>query len=182
MKNFVIKVEIIFIALFIGFLSFFTFFKIKNNYSLSSLPSTNKNLTLIRKSIDDFYDTYKKYPSEKEINGLDKEKNFFTILVNNNKSSNKFIRLKNFEFPETPAYTKEVDGIIVEIGTNNNIKICSKLENLGLNNEFYTSNGGWIYSPKNGEFRANLQDRQAKDKKTASSRPKWGNNIDWYYK
>lgn len=180
MKKFVIKADIIFIVLFIGVLSFFTFFKIKNSYTLSSLPSTNKSLTLVRRSIDDFYGIYKRYPSEEEINGQDEEKKFFSILADNSNSG--FHLLKNFEFPGTPAYTKDVDGISVEIETNNNIKICNKLENLGLSNESYSSNGGWIYSPKNGEFRANLQDRQAKDKKTASSRPKWGKNIDWYYK
>ncbi|UUV17087.1 hypothetical protein NRK67_04055 [Fusobacteria bacterium ZRK30] len=180
MKKFVIKADIIFIVLFIGFLSFFTFFKIKNNYTLSPLPSTNKNLTLIRRSIDDFYNTYKRYPSEEEINGKDEEKKFFSILADNSNSG--FNLLRNFQFPGTPAYTKKVDDIPVEIEANNSIKICNKLENLGLANEFYSSNGGWIYSPKNGELRANLQDRQAKDKKTAPSRPKWGKNIDWYYK
>jgi len=180
MKKFVIKVDIIFIVFFIGFLSFFTFFKIKNNYSLSSLPSTNKNLTLIRKSIDDFYGLYERYPNEKEIKGLDEEKTFITILCSN--SNSKFYFFKSFKFPETPTYAKDVDGVSVEIGPNNNIKICDKLENLGLNNELYTSNGGWIYSPKNGEFRANLQNSTAINKKIDPSRPKWGNNIDWYYK
>lgn len=180
MKKFVIKADIIFIVLFIGFLSFFTFFKIKNNYSLSSLPSTNKNLTLVRKSIDEFYSIYKKYPNENEIRGFDVDKKLFSILADNSDSG--FNLLKNFTFPSTPKYTKEVDGVSVEIEMSNNIKICNRLENLGLANELYTSNGGWIYSPKNGEFRANLQDHQAKDKKIASSRPKWGNKIDWYYK
>lgn len=180
MKKFVIKADIIFIVLFIGFLSLFTFFKIKSSYSLSSLPSTNKNLTLIRSSIDDFYGLYKRYPSEEEINGYDDKKKFISILADNSNSG--FNLLKNFEFPGTPAYTKDVDGISVEIETSNSIKICNKLENLGLANEFYSSNGGWIYSPKNGEVRANLQDRQAKDQETAPSRPKWGNKIDWYYK
>ncbi len=180
MKKFVIKTDIIFIVLFIGFLSFFTFFKIKNSYTLSSLPSTNKHLTLIRRSIDDFYSTYGRYPSEEEIRGYDNEKKFFSILADNSNSG--FNLLQNFKFPGTPAYAKEVDGISVEIEENNNIKICNRLENLGLANEFYTSNGGWIYSPKNGEFRANLQDSHAKGKKTAPSRPKWGDNIDWYYK
>ncbi|OQY42758.1 MAG: hypothetical protein B6227_01130 [Fusobacteriia bacterium 4572_74] len=180
MKKFVIKKNIIFIVLFIGFLSFFTFFKIKNKYSLSSLSNTNKNLTLVRRAVDDFYSTYKRYPSEEEIKGCDEEKKFFSILADN--SDRGFNLLKNFEFPGTPTYTKDVDGISVEIERNNNIKICNRLENLGLDNEFYTSNGGWIYSPKNGEFRANIQDYRAKDKKISPSRPKWGNNIDWYYK
>lgn len=180
MKKFVIKADIIFIVLFVAFLSFFTFFKIKNSYSLSPLPKISKELTLVRRSIDDFCNTYERYPSEEEIKGYDKEKKFFTILAENSNSG--FNLLKNFEFPGTPLYTKDVDGIPVEIEINNNIKICNKLENLGLANEFYSSNGGWIYSPKNGEFRANLQDRQAKDKKKDPSRPKWGNNIDWYYK
>ncbi|MCS5420222.1 MULTISPECIES: hypothetical protein [Psychrilyobacter] len=180
MNKFIIKADIIFIVLFIGFLSFFTFFKIKNNYSLSSLSSTNKNLTLVRRSIDEFYSTYERYPSENEIRGRDEDRKFFSILADNTGSG--FNLLKNFKFPVTPKYTKEVDGVSVEIETSNNIKICNRLENLGLANEFYTSNGGWIYSPKNGEFRANLQDGQARDRKTASSRPKWGNEIDWYYK
>lgn len=180
MNRFIIKADVIFIVLFVGFLSFFTVSKIKNNYSLSSLPSTNKNLTLVRRSIDDFYDLYKRYPNEGEIKGDDGDQKFFSILADNTNSG--FNLLKNFKFPSTPKYIKKVDGVSVEIETNNSIKICNKLENLGLANEFYSSNGGWIYSPKNGEFRANLQDQQAKDKETASSRPRWGNKIDWYYK
>ena len=180
MNKFLIKLDIIFIVVFIGSLSFFTFFKIKNSYNISSLSSINKNLTMVRKSIDEFYDTYDKYPNENEIRGNDINKNFFSILSKN--TDDKFKILKNFKFPETPKYIKKVDDIPIEIEANNNIKICSKLENLGLDNELYTSNGGWIYSPKNGEFRANLQDPQGKDKKDSPSRPKWGNNIDWYYK
>jgi hypothetical protein len=180
MNKFLIKSDVIFIVLFIGFLSFFTFFKIKNSYSLSSLSSTNKNLTLVRRSIDKFYNTYEKYPDEKEIRGDDINKKFFSILFKN--TNNSFKLLKNFKFPETPKYIKEADGIPIEIESSNKIKICDRLENLGLANELYTSNGGWIYSPKNGEFRANLQDHQAKDKKAAPSRPEWSNKIDWYYK
>ena len=180
MNKFVIKVDIIFIVFFIGFLSFFTVFKIKNNYSLSSLANTNKSLIMVRSAIDDFYNTYKIYPSEMEIRGMDPEKKFFSILMNRN--DNNFNLLKKIEFPSTPKYTKKVDTISVEIEESNNIKICNRLENLGLANEFYSSNGGWIYSPKNGEFRANLQDRKAKDKKRDSTRPKWGDKIDWYYK
>ncbi|MEI6857820.1 hypothetical protein [Psychrilyobacter sp.] len=180
MKKFVIKPDIIILVLFIGILSFFTFFKIKNSYSLSSLPRTNKNIILVRRSIDEFYNTYEKYPTAEEIKGYDEEKKFFSILVDNSNSG--FNLLKNFKFPATPAYIKEVDSVSIKIGINNNIKICNKLENLGLDNNFYSSNGGWIYAPKNGEFRANLQDRQARDQKTAPSRPKWGNDIDWYYK
>lgn len=180
MNKFLIKSNIIFIILFIGFLSFFTFFKIKNNYSLSSLSRTNKNLILVRKSIDEFYSIYEKYPNEKEIRGNDINKKFFSILFNN--TNNNFKLLKNFKFPKTPKYIKGVDGIPIEIEASNNIKICNRLENLGLANELYTSNGGWIYSPKNGEFRANLQNFQARDKKDDLSRPKWSNKIDWYYK
>lgn len=180
MKKFVIKADIIFLVFFIGFLSFFTFFKIKNSYNLSSLSSTNKNLIFVRSSIDKYYNTYEKYPTEEEIKGYDKEKKFFSILIEN--SDSKFNLLKGFKFPETPPYIKKVDGISIKIEKNNSIKICNKLENLGLDNKSYSSNGGWIYSPKNGEFRANLQDFQAKDQKTDLSRPKWGNDIDWYYK
>ena len=180
MNKFIIKWNIIFIILFIGLLSFFTFFKVKNSYSLSSLSSTNKNLTLVRKSIDEFYSVYDRYPNEKEIRGDDVDEKFFSVLLNNTGSN--FNPLKNFKFPYTPKYTKKVDGISVEIEKSTAVKICNRLENLGLANELYTSNGGWIYSPKNGEFRANLQDYQAKNKKDAPSRPKWGNKIDWYYK
>lgn len=180
MNKFLIKSDIIFIILFIGFLSCFTFFKIKNNYSLSSLSITNKNLILVRKSIDEFYSIYEKYPNEKEIRGEDTNKIFLSILFNN--TNNNFKLLKNFKFPRTPKYTKEVDGILIEIEASNNIKICNRLENLGLANELYTSNGGWIYSAKNGEFRANLQNFQARDKRKDLSRPKWSNKIDWYYK
>jgi hypothetical protein len=74
--------------------------------------------------------------------------------------------LNKMEFPETPKYTKKIDGVFVEIGASDTIKICNKLENLGLDNQIYSSNGGWIYSPINGEFRANLQKRVSRRSST----------------
>jgi hypothetical protein len=180
MKIFTVKVDILFIVLFIGLLSFFTILRIRDNYHILPLASINKNLTLVRSSIDDFYDLYNRYPTEAEIQGLDNDETFFTILNYNLNTGFKF--LNKIEFPETPQYTKKIDGVFVEIGASDTIKICNKLENLGLDNSIYSSNGGWIYSPINGEFRANLQKSSARNKLTDSSRPIWGNEIDWYYK
>jgi hypothetical protein len=180
MKQFTIKVELLFIIFFIGLLSFFTVLRIKGNYHMTPLASINKNISLVRMSIDEFYSLYDRYPTEEEIQGHDEEELFFSIL--NNNFNRGFSLLNKLKFPQTPEYTKKVDGISVEIEANNNIKICNKLENLGLDNEIYSSNGGWIYSPINGEFRANLQNSNAKNKLKHQSRPRWGESIDWYYK
>jgi len=180
MEKFTIRVEVIFIIILIAVLSVFTIFKIKSNYHLSPLTVTNKNLNLIRKSIDEFYIKYNRFPTEEEINSIDEDSLFTSILKNNLKSG--FSISNDFEFPKTPSYIKKVDGIPVEIEESNNIKIADKIENLGLDNSLFSSNGGWIYSPLNGEIRANLQTYVAKDKLKDPSRPSWGRKIDWYYK
>jgi hypothetical protein len=180
MNKFKFKGDIAFIFLFIMILTFIIFVKIQSNYSISALSSVNKNLFSIRKSIDEFYEIYNRYPNENEIIGVENQEKFIRILIKN--INYKKTLIHKFKFPSTPGYVKDVDGILVEIGENNNIKICNKLENLGLDNEFYTSNGGWIYCPKNGEFRANLQSKDAKNKIKDPSRPNWARGIDWYYK
>ncbi len=175
-----IKTEIFSIIILILVLSVLTILRIRKDYTLSPLAITNKNLILIRSSIDEFYEEYKRYPNEDEIKGLDDNGLFITLLKKN--INDGFKVFKEIEFPKTSSYVKDVDGIHVEITENNSIKICKELEALGLKNEFFTSNGGWIYSPLNGEFRANLQNKEAKDKRESPSRPEWGRDIDWYYK
>ncbi|MCK5780128.1 MAG: hypothetical protein KAH04_03870 [Psychrilyobacter sp.] len=175
-----IKVDMIILFIFIIFLSIFTIIKIKNSYDLSSLASMNKNLLTVRKSIDEFYEYNNNFPTIEEIRGQDEEEKFFKIL-----SKNSHIRVnffKNFEFPSTPKYLKTIAGIPIEINSNNHIKLAKNLDSLGISQEYYSSNGGWIYSPLNGEFRANLQDIEGRDKKEDLSRPVWGSHIDWYYK
>jgi hypothetical protein len=180
MKNFIIKKDLIFILLLVIILSIGLFIKIERSYSISSFSRVTKDLNVIRRSIDEFSSLYKRFPTEKEVKGFDEGHLFIHILMTKYNERNRL--LTTFEFPSTPLYVKSVDGIDVEIDENNTIKICSTLENLGLNNNLFSSNGGWIYSPSNGELRANLQDREARNKKTHQSRPKWGQKVDWYYK
>jgi hypothetical protein len=77
MKQFTIKVELLFIIFFIGLLSFFTVLRIKGNYHMTPLASINKNISLVRMSIDEFYSLYDRYPTEEEIQGHDEEELFF---------------------------------------------------------------------------------------------------------
>jgi len=179
MDNLEVKTNLIIIFIFIVFLSIFTTLKIRNSYDLTSVASTNKNLLTVRKSIDEFYENNKRFPTIEEIRGHDESNVFFEILAKN--SDAEFSLFKKFDFPKTPKYTKVVDGISIPIDSSNHIKVSKTLDSLGLSQESYSSNGGWIYSPSNGEFRANLQDIEAKDKKEDSSRPEWGQHIDWYY-
>lgn len=173
------KIEIWFIVILLVFLTIFTYLRIRSDYATSPLGITTKNLTILRKSINIFYEKYKTFPTEDEIKGQDKDKKFYKVLKKELPKS--FIPFRKTTFPKTAEYTKEIREIKILIAPSGRIKIVKKLENLGLDRNAFSSNGGWIYCPLNGEIRANLQNNTSYRKVIDLSRPDWGRNIDWYF-
>jgi len=134
-----------------------------------------KELKLLNDEIEKFYGT------EKEGNEQEKKR-----VPTNRELLNKYKKLLSRESLKSKEekLRGEMKGYLVSeilVEENNEIKVVEELKELGLDEESFTSKGGWLYSEKTGEFRANLQLKSGKDIENHASRPKWGENIDWYY-